>query len=142
MPMAARLQLQRELTVFEDILGGCERLLRTPIPVSYTRHSTRMIVGWLTLFPVWLQNQAGLELIPTTALIAFLLLGAPSPPWARAAADFDGDDRRPCGSGSCAVTSTHDALRDPHAEPLRRVRHAHATCVRQPDSPYLPARHE
>eukprot|EP00892_Ulva_mutabilis_P011484 jgi/Ulvmu1/8708/UM047_0048.1 len=75
MPMAARLQLQRELTVFEDILGGSERLLRTPIPVSYTRHSTRMIMGWLTLFPVWLQNQVGLEIIPTTALIAFLLLG-------------------------------------------------------------------
>ena len=30
-------QMSMNLTTFEDILGGCERLLRAPIPVSYTR---------------------------------------------------------------------------------------------------------
>jgi predicted membrane chloride channel (bestrophin family) len=84
---AQKFQMQQEITVFEDILGGCERLLRTPIPVSYTRHSTRMIMLWLTLFPVWLQHQIGPALIPTTALVAFLLLGvlplAPSARWRR-----------------------------------------------------------
>lgn len=28
---------QENCTFFYDALGGCERLLRTPIPVSYTR---------------------------------------------------------------------------------------------------------
>lgn len=31
------LQMQENVTFFYDALGGCERLLRTPIPVSYTR---------------------------------------------------------------------------------------------------------
>ena len=69
-------QMQKEITIFEDILGGCERLLRTPIPVSYTRHSTRCIMIWLLTFPIWLQQQIGPALIPTTALVAFLLPGA------------------------------------------------------------------
>ena len=30
-------QMSQNLMNFEDILGGCERLLRAPIPVSYTR---------------------------------------------------------------------------------------------------------
>ena len=72
---AQKLQMQQEITVFEDILGGCERLLRTPIPVSYTRHSTRCIMIWLLTFPIWLQTAIGPALIPTTALVAFLLLG-------------------------------------------------------------------
>lgn len=32
-----QMQMSQNLTTFEDILGGCERLLRAPIPVSYTR---------------------------------------------------------------------------------------------------------
>lgn len=31
------LQMQENVQFFYDALGGCERLLRTPIPVSYTR---------------------------------------------------------------------------------------------------------
>lgn len=73
--MYQKRQMQKEITIFEDILGGCERLLRTPIPVSYTRHSTRCIMIWLLTFPIWLQLQIGPALIPTTALVAFLLLG-------------------------------------------------------------------
>jgi hypothetical protein len=29
---------------FEDAVGRCERLLRTPIPLSYTRHTSRFMV--------------------------------------------------------------------------------------------------
>lgn len=37
-----QLQLQNNLTIFEDIIGSCERIYTTPIPLSYTRqaHST------------------------------------------------------------------------------------------------------
>jgi ion channel-forming bestrophin family protein len=34
-------QMDLNITAFEDIIGGCERILRTPIPVSYTRHTSR-----------------------------------------------------------------------------------------------------
>ena len=32
-----RQQLQADMTFFHDALGGCERILKTPIPLSYTR---------------------------------------------------------------------------------------------------------
>jgi predicted membrane chloride channel (bestrophin family) len=32
-------------------LGTCEKLLRTPIPLGYTRYSVRFVMIWLTLLP-------------------------------------------------------------------------------------------
>ncbi len=34
---AAAIEMERNLTAFEDCLGTCERILKTPIPLSYTR---------------------------------------------------------------------------------------------------------
>ena len=34
-PLAQR--MDENLTAFEDCLGTCERILKTPIPLSYTR---------------------------------------------------------------------------------------------------------
>lgn len=36
-----RIRLDENLTYFEDAVGTCERILRTPIPLSYTRHTSR-----------------------------------------------------------------------------------------------------
>ncbi|KIY95166.1 hypothetical protein MNEG_12797 [Monoraphidium neglectum] len=63
------------LTAFEDILGTCERLLRTPIPLSYTRHTSRFLVIWLALLPFTLFGSLGLATPPLCLMIAFLLLG-------------------------------------------------------------------
>ena len=32
-----RMKMDDNLTVFHDVVGACERILRTPIPLSYTR---------------------------------------------------------------------------------------------------------
>jgi predicted membrane chloride channel (bestrophin family) len=37
-------------------LGICEKLLRTPIPLGYTRYSVRFVMIWLTLLPFALVN--------------------------------------------------------------------------------------
>jgi ion channel-forming bestrophin family protein len=34
---AVTMRMEENLTTYEDVLGGCERILRAPIPVSYTR---------------------------------------------------------------------------------------------------------
>jgi predicted membrane chloride channel (bestrophin family) len=39
-----RWQMHNHLTVFHDILGGCERLLRMPIPVSSTIIAIRIMI--------------------------------------------------------------------------------------------------
>ncbi len=36
-PIAAALAMEANITAYEDCLGGCERILRTPIPLFYTR---------------------------------------------------------------------------------------------------------
>ncbi|KAI8464599.1 MAG: Bestrophin, RFP-TM, chloride channel-domain-containing protein [Monoraphidium minutum] len=69
------LKMDENLTAFADCLGGCERILRTPIPLSYTRHTSRFLIIWLTLLPFSLVGSCGLATIPLSIVIAFLLLG-------------------------------------------------------------------
>jgi len=78
---AALFCLDQNLTTLEDVLGGCERILRTPIPLSYTRMTTRFLFAWLLLLPLALSGEI-LKLdhdiwltIPAVSFIAFALLG-------------------------------------------------------------------
>ena len=70
------LQMQENIKTFEDILGGCERLLRTPLPVSYTRHTSRFLILWLSLVPFALVGKLSWATVPVVGFIALLLLGA------------------------------------------------------------------
>eukprot|EP00667_Euglena_gracilis_P009061 EG_transcript_9197 len=73
--------LDQNLTTLADVLGGCERILRTPIPLSYTRMTTRFLFVWLLLLPLALSGEI-MRLdhniwltVPAVAFIAFGLLG-------------------------------------------------------------------
>jgi hypothetical protein len=70
-----KLQMHEAITTFEDVLGGCERLLRTPIPVSYGRHATRFQVIWLSFFPLLMHQELGDSVVPITALMGFIFFG-------------------------------------------------------------------
>ena len=37
LPPTAMLAMDANLTAFADVVGTCERILKTPIPLSYTR---------------------------------------------------------------------------------------------------------
>ncbi|GAB4818998.1 hypothetical protein N2152v2_006044 [Parachlorella kessleri] len=74
-PIAAALAMEANITAYEDCLGGCERILRTPIPLFYTRHTSRFLMIWLTLLPFTLYDTCGWTTIPLAGTIAFLLLG-------------------------------------------------------------------
>ena len=63
------------LTALEDVVGTCERILRTPIPLSYTRHTSRFMIIWLTLLPFALYDSLRWAVVPVCTLLAFLLLG-------------------------------------------------------------------
>ncbi|GMH38209.1 hypothetical protein BSKO_06093 [Bryopsis sp. KO-2023] len=69
-----QLQMFQNLTTFEDILGGCERLLSTPVPLSYTRHTARFLLLWLTFLPFGLWTTIGWGMVPCNILVAALLL--------------------------------------------------------------------
>jgi predicted membrane chloride channel (bestrophin family) len=68
--------LYGHLTEFEDILGDCERLLITPIPVAYGRHATRFQMIWFSMFPVLMQPTLGDSVIPVTFFLGIAIFGA------------------------------------------------------------------
>jgi putative membrane protein len=78
---AALFCLDQNLTALADVLGGCERIRGTPIPLSYTRMTTRFLFVWLLLLPLAMSAEV-MKLtgniwltIPAEAFIAFALLG-------------------------------------------------------------------
>ncbi|KAI7845435.1 hypothetical protein COHA_000987 [Chlorella ohadii] len=74
-PAAAAYRMDENLTEFEDIVGTCERILRAPIPLSYTRHTSRFMIIWLTLLPFALWDSVGWATVPLSVIVSFLLLG-------------------------------------------------------------------
>ncbi|EFN53823.1 hypothetical protein CHLNCDRAFT_32075 [Chlorella variabilis] len=74
-PAGAAYRMDENLTVYSDVTGGCERILRTPVPLSYTRHTSRFMMIWLTLLPFTLWDNCGWAMLPITFIVSFLLLG-------------------------------------------------------------------
>ena len=70
-----RIRLDENLTYFEDSVGICARLLANPIPLAYTRHTSRFMVIWLSALPLGLYESCSWGTIPLAVVIAFLLLG-------------------------------------------------------------------
>jgi putative membrane protein len=70
--------LMRELDLhvqrLTSVLGGCERILRTPLPTSYTRHTSRFLFIWLHSMPLVLYPTTGVGTLPAALFIAWALL--------------------------------------------------------------------
>jgi len=60
---------------FEETLGRCERINRVPIPLSYTRHTSRFLTAWALLLPLGLWDTEHSQALVVTPLITFLLFG-------------------------------------------------------------------
>lgn len=63
-----------------DSWGGCEKLLRTPVPLVYTRHTARFLGFWILALPLGLWKSFAtswnhLGVIPAAILIAFFFFG-------------------------------------------------------------------
>lgn len=67
--------METNITQLEDVCGSCERILRTPIPLSYTRHTSRFMIVWLSLLPFALWESCGWGMIPLSVAISLLTLG-------------------------------------------------------------------
>ncbi|DBB06014.1 TPA: hypothetical protein ACH3X3_009993 [Trebouxia sp. C0006] len=70
-----KLALDATLTKFQKAVATCERMVKTPIPRSYTRHTSRFLVIWLAFLPFTLWRACHWAMVPAAVLIAFLLLG-------------------------------------------------------------------
>ena len=52
-------ELHQAVTIFEDNLGSSERLLTSPVPLFYSRHTARFLSVWLLLLPFALWQPLG-----------------------------------------------------------------------------------
>jgi predicted membrane chloride channel (bestrophin family) len=73
-------EMHKALTIFEDNLGSSERLLTSPVPLIYNRHTARFLSFWLLLMPFALYEPFKgtwnhLGILPATALISLFLFG-------------------------------------------------------------------
>jgi predicted membrane chloride channel (bestrophin family) len=74
-PPAERGALNDALEAFSEALGRCERISRVPIPLSYTRHTSRFLIAWLALLPLGCWTTMGWQALLFAPLTAFLLFG-------------------------------------------------------------------
>lgn len=73
-------EIHKAVTIFEDNLGSSERLLTSPVPLFYSRHTSRFLAFWLLLLPFALYEPFAatwnhLGMIPATIILSVFLLG-------------------------------------------------------------------
>ena len=75
--MSTQMHQQCEIICKElsDCLANAEKILYTPIPIAYTRHTSRSLTIWLLTLPLALWSLMGMSMIPSVFLIAYLMLG-------------------------------------------------------------------
>ncbi|MEM9448708.1 MAG: bestrophin family ion channel [Cyanobacteria bacterium P01_E01_bin.6] len=67
--------MQQTLNELVDILGGCERILKTPIPLAYAIHLKQLLLIYCMTLPFQVVSTVGWWTGPLVALIGFTLFG-------------------------------------------------------------------
>lgn len=67
--------LQQNLSDVVSVIALLERIKRHPVPLKYTRHTSRVMISWLALLPLGLVPILGLATVPTVVGLGFGLLG-------------------------------------------------------------------
>jgi ion channel-forming bestrophin family protein len=67
-------ELERQRGILIDHLGGCERILKTPMPLVYAIKTRRFILLYLVLLPFSLIEPVGLMAVLIIVLVAYPLL--------------------------------------------------------------------
>ena len=71
----SKVELERQLSQFDIVVGACERLRRQCIPLAYTRQTSRFIIIFVTFLPFGLWEFLHWLTIPVMAVIALMLVG-------------------------------------------------------------------
>lgn len=80
MPWLRKNEVHKAVTIFEDNLGSSERLLTSPIPIFYARHTARFLFFWLTLLPLALYEPFKgswnhIAMVPVSTILSLFLFG-------------------------------------------------------------------
>mmetsp|Transcript_3318 Transcript_3318/g.4262 ORF Transcript_3318/g.4262 Transcript_3318/m.4262 type:complete len:419 (+) Transcript_3318:163-1419(+) len=69
-----RLAMLSIINKLSDHVGACERLVQTPVPLAYARHTSRFLSIWILTLPFVLDD-VGFFVVPAMGLIAWALFG-------------------------------------------------------------------
>lgn len=75
LPTELVLRMDEGVSSLVSAVAACERILNSPVPISYTRHTARCLMIWLLCLPFSLWSYCGWAMIGVSALISFVLLG-------------------------------------------------------------------
>ena len=75
MPDTATKRLDETMVEMGAVTGGCERLLSTPMPLSYTRFTGRALILWLLTLPLALWPLLGWATVPAMLCSAYIVIG-------------------------------------------------------------------
>lgn len=67
--------LHKLLDILVDCLGGCERILRTPMPLAYAIHLKQLLLLYCLSLPFQMVGNLGWWTAPIVVLISFTLFG-------------------------------------------------------------------
>lgn len=67
--------MDENITSFQDQLGACEKILKTPFPWGYQVHLRTFMILWLSALPWILLKDFHLAVVPVTAIMAYALTG-------------------------------------------------------------------
>jgi len=70
-----RIQLLRMVDSMTSYVGACERIVQTPVPLNYARHTSRFLTFWCLSLPLTLVPDLSFFAIPIMALIVWGLFG-------------------------------------------------------------------
>jgi predicted membrane chloride channel (bestrophin family) len=74
-PIFAR-ELDEQIQILCKALGGSERIVKTPLPTGFTRHSSRLLFIWSNCLPFALYPLVGpLGTLPASILTSYAVLG-------------------------------------------------------------------
>jgi ion channel-forming bestrophin family protein len=68
-------ELQKILNGLVDMLGACERILRTPMPLAYAIHLKQLLMLYCLLLPFQIVEELMWWTAPAIALVSFTLFG-------------------------------------------------------------------
>lgn len=63
------------LDIMVDVLGGCERILKTPIPVAYSIHLKQLLLIYCLTLPFQLVTELAWWTAPIVSVISFTVFG-------------------------------------------------------------------
>jgi ion channel-forming bestrophin family protein len=77
LPVAAHHAMETSLSDMEKAFGICRRILGSPIPPTYTRHTSRVLCSYLALLPLSLVDKgvSSVAILLSAAIISYVFIG-------------------------------------------------------------------